>query len=179
MAIKIIKGHKINEISIKTNHNRRALQYHNKIIATLGKLGLHEDYIDVKFEALAIRKAAASVTWYMEGYKLYYSYNSANKFVDNIYMVSQVIAAEVEDVLSGEKTIEEFLRDFSEDDDVETERKAARETLGLSHEEIDMDIINKKYKDMARDMHPDMPNGCLETFKRINKAHKVLKRELA
>jgi len=27
-------------------------------------------------------------------------------------------------------------------------------------------------------LHPDMPNGNVEKFKEINKAHKILKREL-
>ena len=41
-----------------------------------------------------------------------------------------------------------------------------------------MDLINKKYKELAKEHHPDMPGGNTEKFKAINHAHKTLKREL-
>ena len=41
-----------------------------------------------------------------------------------------------------------------------------------------LEDINKKYKVLAKDAHPDMSNGDTERFKAINHAHKILKREL-
>jgi len=32
---------------------------------------------------------------------------------------------------------------------------------------------------LAKETHPDMPDGDTEKFKMINRAHKILKRELA
>ena len=43
---------------------------------------------------------------------------------------------------------------------------------------MDMGLINKKYKVLAKEHHPDMPMGSTEKFKEINNAHKTLKREL-
>ena len=42
---------------------------------------------------------------------------------------------------------------------------------------LDLDEINKKYKELAKEHHPDK-GGNTEDFKAINKAHKMLKREL-
>ena len=57
-------------------------------------------------------------------------------------------------------------------------RKEAREILGVEENVLDMAHIDKKYKTLAKKYHPDMPDGDLEMFKKINNAHKLLKREL-
>jgi len=41
-----------------------------------------------------------------------------------------------------------------------------------------LDLISKKYKDLAKKLHPDMETGDIDKFKAINRAHKMLKREL-
>lgn len=173
-----IKGHEFNAVLAKDSFNRRALQYKNSIISVLGKLDVISDDIEIDIEPVAIKNVPASATWYMEGYRLYYSYKSAKKYVDNLYVVYKVIEAEVGDLLEGKKSFEDFLLEFAEKKDVEKTRKEARELLGIEHDAIDMDQIDKKYKELARRHHPDMPEGDTEMFKRINNAHKVLRREL-
>jgi len=37
---------------------------------------------------------------------------------------------------------------------------------------------NKKHREMAKELHPDMSTGDTEQFKKLNIAHKILKREL-
>ena len=92
--------------------------------------------------------------------------------------MAKVIDIEVANVLKGIKTIEEFVIEFREDDDVQNRRKEARELLGLESNEKDLEVINKKYKQMAKELHPDMENGSTEKFKKLNEAHKTLKKEL-
>ena len=173
-----IKGHEFTSVLARDSFGRRALQYKNNIITVLSKLDLTDDDIIIDLEPVAIKQVAASATWYFEGYRMYYSYKSAKRYVDNLYVVYKVIEFEVADLLSKKKTFEEFLADFTEKEDVEHMRKAARETLGLAPEVIDMAVIDKKYKDLAKKCHPDMPGGDTEMFKKINNAHKILKREL-
>ena len=67
---------------------------------------------------------------------------------------------------------------FREDKDVDNKRKEAREFFGVAPDLNDLEIITKKYKDMAKELHPDMPTGDTEKFKQLNIAHKILKREL-
>ena len=172
-----VKGHEFNAFIVKDSFNRRAQSFQNVIIQALGKLGISEDRIDVPLEVFALKKAPASATWFMEGYRLYYSYNGSTKFVENLYVVSKVIELEVTALLNEEKTAEDFIRDFSEDKDIEAKRKEAREILGVEAGTLDMDLINKKYKQLAKEHHPDM-GGNSEKFKAINHAHKTLKREL-
>ncbi|HLG23848.1 MAG TPA: DnaJ domain-containing protein [Candidatus Nanoarchaeia archaeon] len=176
-AVKI-KGHEIRAAPVRDSFNRRSVQFMNNIIKSLGKIGLSEDDVEVEMEPNAIKKLAASASWWIEGYHLHYSYSSQDRFVDNLNIVSKVIDAEVNAVLSEQKTINDFISDFAEDKDIKEQRKKARETLGLGEEINDLKLIDKAYKELAKESHPDMPNGDTEKFKSINRAHKILKREL-
>ena len=178
MAKLKIKGHEFNSVIASDSFQRRSVQYRNKIIDTLRKIGLTEDDVDVPVEAAAMKKAPASATWYFEGYHLHYSYQASGKFVDNLYVVFKIIELEVNALLNEERTINEFISEFSEDKDVKKQRKEAREALGVSHDTTDLGIIDKKYKELAKQHHPDMPDGDINKFKAINRAHKILKREL-
>ncbi|MBI2542381.1 J domain-containing protein [Candidatus Woesearchaeota archaeon] len=178
MAKLKIKGHEFDAVAARDSFHRRAVQYSNKIIETLRKIGLTEDDIDVPVEAAAMKKSPASATWYLEGYRLHYSYGAGERFVDNLYVVFKVIGLEVAALLNGEKSINDFIGEFSEDKDVKKQREEARDVLGIKHDVTDMEVIDKKYKELARQHHPDMEGGNTDTFKAINRAHKILRREL-
>ncbi len=173
-----IKGHEI-EIGLALNSfNRRAVQLQNRIISNLQKIGIKKDYIDIELEKMAGRKAKASATWFGHSHRMHYANNSQDKFVDNLAVVCKIIEVEVGRVLSEEKTLQEFIEEFREEEDIEEQRKGAREFFGLEHSHKDIETINKKYKDLAKEHHPDKPTGSIEKFKELNKAHKILKREL-
>ena len=178
MALLIIKGHEFNALVIKDSFQRRVVQFRNKIIETLSRIGLEDHQIDVAEDISAIKRFAASASWYFEGHHLHYSYSAAGKYVDNLYVVFRVIELEVEALLSEKKTAEEFISDFTEDKDIAKQRKEAREMLGVNEDCLDLALIDKKFKELAREHHPDMPNGDHEKFKALNRAHKILKREL-
>jgi hypothetical protein len=125
-----------------------------------------------------MRKASASVSWYVDKEHLHYSHNSRSKYVENLYVVFKVIDLEITALLEKRITLEEFISEFSEDIDVAEKRKEARVVLGLGHEVNDVAVIDKAYKDLAKKHHPDTDNGDTEKFKEINHAHKILKREL-
>jgi len=174
-----VKGHEIKATPVKSAFNRKALQFNNNIITLLKRIGVDDRDIDIPFENMAIKKAKASVTWYVSDHRMYFSHNLQNRFVDNLYVVFKVIEIETNQILSEKKTLDEFIKTFREDSDIENKRKDARKYLDLDPEENDLDIINKKYKTMARKLHPDMSTGDTEKFKQLNNAHKTLKRELS
>ena len=173
-----IKGHEFSAFIVKDSPSRRAVQFRNNILGSLRKIGLSEDDVDVEIDTVAVKKAPACATWYIGGHHLYYSYNGAAKFVENLYVVSKIIELEVEALLKERKTLQNFISEFSEDKDVCDKREEARKVLGVDEDILDLNIINEKYKSLAKTNHPDMPNGNMEKFKEINNAHKILKREL-
>lgn len=173
-----IKGHEIDPINITNSFDRRTIQYKNKIITTLKKIGIPDNDIEIPLERFGIKKAPGSATFWFNNHRLYYSYSRSKTFVNNLYVVQKLIELEVEEVLNGRKTKQEFCNTFSEDDNVEAQRKEARKLIGVSEDCVDMEEISQKYKVLAKECHPDMPNGDHERFQKLNKAHKLLKREL-
>lgn len=172
------KGHEFAIAAVNGSFDRRAVQYKNKIIATLRKIGLKEDDIEIDLETAAFKKAPASASWYFGNNYLYYSFNSSRRYVENLYAVLKVIELEVDALLAGKKTQEEFISEFTEEKDVEDRRKRAREILEVDENALDLKQIDAKYKELAKKYHPDMPQGDAEKFKQINHAHKILRREL-
>lgn len=178
MAQLTVRRHTFAFTPVRDSFNRRATKFQNNIFGALRKLGLTQDDIECELEPMAMRQAPARATWYLDGHRLYYSHDGQGRFVDNLYVVSKVIEHEVAAVLNEEKTVEEFIGSFDEDDDVEDQRLAARELLGVDPETRDLDEINKRYKQLAKSHHPDMDGGDHKRFQELNRAHKLLKREL-
>lgn len=174
-----IKGHEIETPNIRDSFGRRAVQLQNSIILTLKPLGIERDYIRIPMEKLAQKKAPASVSFYFEGRNIKYSYALMSRFVENLFIIDSVLKIEVNRLLTREITVDDFIREFSEDDDLSEQRLEARETLGVKSDEVNLELINKNYKDLAKKYHPDMPDGDHKMFQKINVAHKLLKKELA
>lgn len=173
-----VKGHEIAEPKITHPLNRRATAMQNHIISTLGKIGIDVDYVEIPMEKIAMRKAPASASFYFEGRNLKYSYSLLPRFVDNLYIVDKVLELEIEKLLNKEITNDDFTREFSEEDDIDDKLVDARKLLEVSTDEVDMDVISKSYRKLAKKYHPDMSGGDHEKFQEINAAHKLIKKEL-
>ncbi|MFH1682667.1 MAG: J domain-containing protein, partial [Candidatus Woesearchaeota archaeon] len=171
-----IKGYDFKEIIIRDSYTRRALQYKNQIINCLKKVGLTDD-VDIHLESVAMRKAQASASWYMWEKHLFFSYNRSNKFVENLAMVAAVIEHFLDLLSKEEITPEEFLKLFKEDRNIIQQRKDAREVLGVEKDSTDFETMHKNYKNLSKEYRPDMPKEDTEKFKKINTAHKILKKE--
>ena len=104
-----IKGHEFNAITIKDSYSRRSQKFKNNIIVSLRSLGLTEDDVELELEPIAIKKVPASVSWYINGFHLHYSYKKCDKYVENLYVISKLIDLEIKEILEGKKTIEEFI----------------------------------------------------------------------
>lgn len=177
MPIFTIKGREYTLSPVRDSYDRRAQQYYNALLAAFKKVGLTEDDLDVSIEPRAMRNLPASVSFWLGDRHCHYSFSGCTKFVENLQIVLQVLERELAALVNEETTLEEFHTKFAEDKDVTQKRAEAREILGLAADARDMTEINKRYKDLAKQHHPDI-GGDTEMFKKINNAHKTLKREL-
>ncbi len=173
-----IKGYEYKVPVIRDSHDRRAQQFKNDIINTLHKIGVREDDTDIPLKPAARMAGAAMVEWIFEGHYLRYDYKMQPKFVENLYFVSKVLEREVASLLSEEKSFHDFLAEFSEPDDLEKTRREARALFELEEGVLDMGLITKRYKILAKKYHPDVEGGDSEKFKRVSNAFHVLQREL-
>lgn len=174
----IIRNQTYHITPTRDSFNRRAVQYTNSIIEKFKSIGLTVDDVTVSEERMAIKRAPASVSWWINNSHCHFSYNKMTKYVDNLLVVLRVIERHVNELVAENISIEEFLEIFEETKDIEEQRAKAREFFELDENHIDLDIINKKYKILAKTLHPDMSTGDLEKFKELNRHHKILKREL-
>ena len=173
-----VKGYEFDFKLVKSGYDRRAVQYANNIVESLKKIGLTQDDVDVKTNILGNKNFPGFAEWYFDGHHLQYRYSGYKRFIDNLFVVAKIIELEVNEVINEKKTIQDFIYDFTEEKGAKDARNNARELLGIDEKENDLEIINQKYKLLARKYHPDMPNGDLEKFQAVNKAHKILKKEL-
>ncbi len=173
-----VKGYEFKRFNTKLSSYRRAVQIQNSIIKLFRKIGVPDEDIEIPLQKLVIRTAEASIEWWQEGYRLFYKYNLAGSFISNLHVIFKLLELQIAEVEKGDLTLDDFLRGFSEDDDVSEQRLAARKLLGVDEDCMDFTLISKKYKVLAMKYHPDRPDGSLEMFKKINNAHKMLKREL-
>lgn len=176
MAKLLLKGYAFEDIGVKDSFSRRELAFKNNIIRTLKQIGVDEDQIDVSHETMPLSKKPAFVSWYHNEHHHYYSY-SKKRFVDNLSIVCKIISLSVLDVIEQRKSYEEFSEDFIEEPNIEEKRKEAREYFGFE-DNFSFEDVNKAFKQLAKDLHPDTPTGNEEKFKALNEAHKILKREL-
>ena len=173
-----IKGNIYRFNLTRDSFNRRAIQYENMIVEKFKGIGLTADDLEITQERMAIKRAPASVSWWMNNEHCYFSFNKMDKFVDNLLVVLKVIEFYMDKLLSDEISIEEFMKAFKEDSDINEKRTKAREFFGLDENHVDLESINKQYKILAKTLHPDMDTGDVEKFKELNMHHKILKREL-
>ena len=176
MNIIKVRGHEFNSFNMKDSSSRKAIQLKNNIENNLKKIGINKESVNINIENFILKKVQASASWYYDRQYLYYSYNKGS-FIENLYIVSKVIELELESLEKGKISNDDFIRDFTEDTDIELKRKEARELLGIEENSNDWELIHEKYKKLAKEHHPDL-GGNLEKFKEINNAHKMLKREL-
>jgi len=176
MNIIKVREHEFNSFNMKDSSSRKAIQLKNNIENNLKKIGINKESVNINIENFILKKVQASASWYYDGQYLYYSYNKGS-FIENLYIVSKVIELELESLEKGKISNDDFIRDFTEDKDIELKRKEARELLGIEENSNDWELIHEKYKKLAKEHHPDL-GGDLEKFKEINNAHKMLKREL-
>jgi hypothetical protein len=176
----IVNGHEIEIQMTKSAYDRKAVQYANSIITELKKLNIQRDDIEINTNILGNKIFPATLEFWFKGYYLRFSYSIARRFIDNLYVIKEFIKIEVNEVLTGKKEFSEFIQFFSTDSkrkDIGKELKNAKVKLGLNEYENDIIIINKAYKKLAKTHHPDI-GGNLEEFKNINKAHKLIKKEM-
>ena len=132
-----IKGHEIEPPRISNSFDRRALQLENSITSNLRQIGVERHQIKVNMQKMAQRKHLASVKWYFNGHNLQYSYALMPKFVENLFIIDKILKIEVERLVSKEIIADDFIREFSEDDDLTEQRIEARKTLCVKEDEMD------------------------------------------
>lgn len=176
----IVKGYEIQVKVTKSAYDRKAVLFANNIVDELKKLGITRDDIEIDTKTIGNKNLPAVLEFWFDGYYHRFSYSLAKRFIDNLYVIKELVRLEVEDVLTGKKDIRDFLHDFTDTEDrksIGKDLKDAKKTLGVDENESDFEKINNAYRALAKKHHPDA-GGDMEEFQKINKAHKLIKKEM-
>jgi len=176
----LVKGHEIPVKITKAGYSRKAVLFANNIIDELKLLGIVRDDVKIETNILGNKNLPATIEFWAQGHYMRFSFSQAKRFIDNLYVIKELIKIEVNLVLTKQKEISEFFHIFSETEDRKKISKnliEAKKTLGVDEDEKDFDVINKAYRKLARNHHPDA-GGNLDSFQEINKAHKLIKKEM-
>ncbi|MCA9486844.1 DnaJ domain-containing protein [Candidatus Woesearchaeota archaeon] len=173
-----IKGYELELKVTKSAYERKSILFANSIIETLGKLGVGRDDIEVSLGVMGNKNLPAQVEWFYDGGYLECSCSLTRRFIDNLYLIMKLLEICVSELVSGKISKEDFLKLFREERNVKLHRRESREILGVSENEMSLEVITNAYKKLAKLHHPDR-GGDVETFQNINFAHKTLKRELS
>ncbi len=175
-----VKGHEIEGKITKSAYDRKVVLFANNIIEELKKLNITRDDVEIKVNVLGNKNVPAVIEFWSQGHYGRFSYSLTNRFVDNMYIIQELVKLEVAEVLSGKKQMSEFFHTFESEGnrkEISKDLDEAKKTLGLSQNEKDLEVINKAYKNLAKLHHPDA-GGDLDEFKKVNKAHKLIKKEM-
>lgn len=175
-----VKGHQIVGKITKSGYSRKAVVFENNIVNDLKKLGIIRDDIEVLTDAVGNKNIPAELQFWVAGHYCRFTYSMTKRFIDNLYIISKLVELEVKEVLDEKKDIHEFLNVFKETGErkeIVKELIEAKKTLGLDEKEEDVEVINQAYKKLARKAHPDL-GGDMQEFQKINKAHKLIKKEM-
>lgn len=176
----MVKGHEIVVRVTKAGYDRKSILYVNTIVQELKKLNIQRDDIEVKTNVLGNKDIPAVLEFWADGHYLRFTYSMTKRFIDNLYVIMELIKLEVNDVLTGKINLNEFYHRFTQEDnpkEINNKLKEAKSILGLGASEADIEVINKAYRNLAKSHHPDL-GGDLNEFKKINKAHKLIKKEM-
>ena len=172
-----VKGYELEEPVFRDSFDRRAVKIQNKIFATLKQLNIDRDDANVSMEKMTRKKVKASASFWFEGRNLKYTYSQMPRFIDNLYVIDKILEIYVDQLFEKEITLDQFQREFSDENNIDEKLTEARKTLGVDEDEIDLELISKNYKSLAKNHHPDM-GGDPKIFQKINAAHKMIKKEL-
>ncbi|MBN2880828.1 J domain-containing protein [Candidatus Woesearchaeota archaeon] len=157
---------------------RRSTALKNKIISSLKKLGVDVDGIEFSRNN-PMKTGTEHVSWYLDDRHCFVSCAKFGRTIENLYAISVVVTKKVEELINEEITFEEFIQLFTNHDtEVLDDRQKAREFFGVT-DPVDMAVVNKQYKTLAKTLHPDTDSGDHDSFQELNKWHKVLKKEFS
>lgn len=168
--------------SVSPYRSRNSIAYYKrKILEAFSKIGIEPPYLDVVFGGGMGHTSTdgwAEVTWTISNKDHSYKCSSQPRAVDNLAAIAQIIEVDSKAIRRGLKTFGQVMNQFRIGYDPDAPHtRTAREIIGVPDSMNDLEYITFKYKQKAKELHPDQ-SGDAEEFKELNEAYEQLKKEL-
>lgn len=156
---------------------KSAFQIKEEILRDLKKIGITDEYIDLSLPRNPLKCGEpAQISWVVNGKDFYFQCSKQERYVDNLGVISRVIEQESYAIRNGLKSFGQVMNQFRLGYDETGEKiKSPHDILGIPHSMKDIDYITFKYKQRAKELHPDNEKGDAEKFKELKEAYDQLK----
>ena len=150
-----------------------------EIYNSLAKIGITEDFIDLPMPRNPLKRGElAQISWQVNGEDFYYKCDKQERFLDNLGVISKVIAQESYAIRNGLKSFGQVMNQFKIGYDGHAPKtKTPREIIGIEESCKDLGYISYVYKKKAKALHSDT-GGSDKDMAELNEAFNSLKREL-
>ena len=155
--------------------------YKRKLLESFAKIGIEPPFLDVVFGGgmgYTSTNGWAKVSWIVNETEHEYKCDSQPRSVDNLAAIAQMIEADSKAIRRGLKTFGQVMNQFKLGYDSDSPKiKSPKEIIGVPESTKDFEYISFKYKQRAKELHPDA-GGDTEKFKQLNEAYQTLKKDL-
>ena len=164
----------------KSHFNKRtAYQSSQIILEAFERVGLTHEYIKLTLPRYPdVKGLAAEVSWTINGEEFSYRCNSQKRYLDNLGVIANVIEMDTYAIRTGLKSFAQVMAQYKIGYDPNGIKiRTAREIVGVDAGNKDFDYITYKWKQKAKELHPDV-EGSTQKMQELNGAYEELKKEL-
>ena len=174
-----VNGKRVEIKPTKSRFQRTAYQLSQDIYRALERVGITKDYIDLPMCRNPLKRdEPAMISWTVNGKDYYFECSKQERFVDNLGVIAKVIEQESYAIRNGLKPFGMAMNQFRLGYDPDGKMKRSpREILGVPEYVKDAEYIKFRYKQKARELHPDQ-GGDPEKFKELQEAYEELRKEM-
>ncbi len=167
------------EIKInKTSASKNIGAYKRDTLRWLERIGITKEFISIEHSHYGYEESFAEIRWMVNDKEYYYKCNTQDTATGCVAAIEQLVHYEVIFIERGIKTFGQVMNQFRIGYDPDAPHaRTPREIIGIPEHINDIEYIKFKYKQKAKELHPDK-GGNAEDFKDLQEAYSKLKKEL-
>jgi hypothetical protein len=176
----LVNGNMVKIKPTPSTFKQSAYKMSTQIYKDLARIGITKEYIDLPICKNELRRdEPARISWRVNGKDFYFESREQQRFVDNLGVIMKVIEQESYAIRNGLKDFFQVMNQFALDYNENVPKvRTFREIVGVQSDCKDLDYIHFKYKQKAKELHPDSANGDTAKFQELNNALQELEKEL-
>ena len=177
--IVMINGKKVTIKPTKSRFTKTAFQMSQEIYSALQKIGITKEFVDLTLCRNPLKSGEpAQISWRVNDKDFYFQCNKQDRYVDNLGVITKVIEQESYAIRNGLKTFTQVMNQFVIGFEEGGEKiLSPREIIGVDSKCNDLEYIKFKFKQKAKELHPDN-GGNVNLFQKLNLSMEILEKEL-
>lgn len=164
----------------KSTFHRTADNMKKEIFRNFSKIGITPEFIQMNLPRNQLKIGEpAQINWTVNGHDYFYECRTQERYIDNLGVISKLVAQESYSIRNGLKKFGQVMNQFSLGfDGKDAEVFNPWEIIGITPGTNDIDYLTYKYKQKAKEVHPDTSDKDKDLFQNLQQAYQILKKEM-